>query len=124
MASNDTAIAAVMEQLIAEGPQGMAQVMTVLMNLAMRTEREQYLGAGHYERNSGRRGYANGTKPKKIDTPLGTLTLDGIPESIVQSATDRGVWISTRDLQKIPVAGPEPLRSLLDIAWSYRSSCR
>jgi putative transposase len=76
MASNDTAIAAVMEQLIAEGPQGMAQVMTVLMNLAMRTEREQYLGAGHYERNSGRRGYANGTKPKKIDTPLGTLTLD------------------------------------------------
>jgi putative transposase len=76
MASNDTAIAAVLEQLTAEGPQAMAQVMTMLMNLAMRTEREQYLGAGHYERSSGRRGYANGTKPKKIDTPLGTLTLD------------------------------------------------
>jgi transposase-like protein len=54
----------------------MSQVMTMLMNLAMRLEREQYLGAGHYERSSGRRGYANGAKPKKIDTPLGTLTLD------------------------------------------------
>jgi len=76
MASNDTTIAQVMEQLMAEGPQAMAQVMTVLMNLAMRMEREQYLGAGHYERSLGRRGYANGTKPKKIDTPAGTLTLD------------------------------------------------
>ncbi len=76
MASKDTTLAAVLEQLIAEGPQGMAQAMTTLMNLAMRMEREQYLGAGHYERSSGRRGYANGTKPKKIDTPVGTLTLD------------------------------------------------
>ncbi len=75
MASKDTTLAAVMEQLIAEGPQGMAQAMTTLMNLAMRMEREQYLGAGHYERSPGRRGYANGTKPKKIDTPVGTLTL-------------------------------------------------
>jgi hypothetical protein len=61
---------------MAEGPQAMAQVMTQLMNAAMRFEREQFLGAGHYERNSGRSGYANGTKLKKIDTPAGTLTLD------------------------------------------------
>src|SRR5215470_649573 len=58
-----------MEQLIAEGPQAMAQVMTALMNAAMRLEREQYLGAGHYERSSGRRGYANGTKPKTAGAP-------------------------------------------------------
>ena len=76
MASKDTAIAAAMEQLMAEGPQAMAQVMTTLMNLAMRMEREQFLGAGHYERSLGRHGYANGTKPKKVDTPAGTLTLD------------------------------------------------
>jgi transposase-like protein len=80
MASKDTTIAQVMEQLIAEGPQAMAQVMTALMNAAMRLEREQFLGAGHYERSSGRRGYANGTKLKKIDTPVGTLTLD-IPKT-------------------------------------------
>ena len=76
MASKDTAIAAIMEQLMAEGPQAMAPVVTALMNLAMQMEREQFLGAGHYERSSGRRGYANGAKLKKIDTPAGTLTLE------------------------------------------------
>jgi putative transposase len=76
MASNDTAIAAVLEQLMAEGPQAVAHILTVLMNQAMRLEREQFLGAGHYERSLGRHGYANGTKLKKIDTPAGTLTLD------------------------------------------------
>jgi putative transposase len=80
MASKDTTIAQVMEQLIAEGPQAIAQVMTTLMNAAMRLEREQFLGAGHYERSLGRRGYANGIKLKKIDTPVGTLTLD-IPKT-------------------------------------------
>ena len=80
MARKDTVIASIMEQLMAEGPQAMAQVVTALMNLAMRMEREQFLGAGHYERSPGRRGYANGAKPKKIDTPAGTLTLE-IPKT-------------------------------------------
>jgi putative transposase len=48
--TNDTIIATVMEQLMAEGPQAMAQIISALMNLAMRMEREQFLGAGHYER--------------------------------------------------------------------------
>jgi len=95
MASKDTAIAAIMEQLIAEGPQAMAQVMTTLMNAAMRLEREQFLGAGHYERSFGRRGYANGTKLKKIDTPVGTLTLDvpktaGAPKPFFPQSLERG----------------------------------
>ena len=34
--TNATIIATVMEQLMAEGPQAMAQIMTALMNLAMR----------------------------------------------------------------------------------------
>ena len=95
MASNDTTIAAVMEQLMAEGPQAMAQVMTALMNAAMRLERDQFLGAGHYERSLGRRGYANGTKIKKIDTPAGTLTLDvpktaGAPKPFFPQSLERG----------------------------------
>ena len=95
MASNDATIAAVMEQLMAEGPQAMAQVMTALMNAAMRLERDQFLGAGHYERSSGRRGYANGTKLKKIDTPAGTLTLDvpktaGAPKPFFPQSLERG----------------------------------
>lgn len=83
--SRDTLIATVMEQLMAEGPQAMAQVVTVLMNLAMLMEREQFLSAGHYERAPERRGYANGAKPKLIDTPAGTLNLE-VPKT---AGTDR-----------------------------------
>ena len=93
--TSDTIIAAVMEQLVAEGPQAMAQVMTALMNLAMRMEREQFLGAGHYERAAERCGYANGTKPKLIDTLAGTLSLDvpktvGTDEPFYPQALERG----------------------------------
>jgi putative transposase len=64
-----------MEQLIESGSEEMASVFAGLFNLAMRIERERFLGAGHYERTPERRGYANGTRPKKIDTPAGTVTL-------------------------------------------------
>jgi transposase-like protein len=64
-----------MEQLIEGGAGEMAQVFAGLFNLAMRIERERFLGANHYERSPERRGYANGIRPKKIDTPAGTVTL-------------------------------------------------
>jgi putative transposase len=54
-----------MEQLMAEGPQATAPVVTLLMNLAMRMERKRFLGAGHYERSPGRRGYATAASLKR-----------------------------------------------------------
>ena len=71
----DNALEALMEQLIEGGAGEMAQVFAGLFNLAMRIERERFLGANHYERSPERRGYANGIRPKKIDTPAGTVTL-------------------------------------------------
>ena len=71
----DSALEALMEQLIESGSEEMASVFAGLFNLAMRIERERFLGADHYERTPERRGYANGTRPKKIDTPAGTVTL-------------------------------------------------
>ena len=65
-----------MEQLIESGSAEMASVFAGLFNLAMRIERERFLRAGHYERTAERRGYANGTRPKKLDTPAGTVTLE------------------------------------------------
>ena len=70
-----TSIEALMEQLIENGTEDMAAVFAGLFNLAMRIERERFLGADHYERTPERRGYANGIRPKKIDTPAGTVTL-------------------------------------------------
>ncbi len=46
--TRDTTIAAIMEQLIDHGPDGMARAFAALFNLAIRIERERFLGAGHY----------------------------------------------------------------------------
>lgn len=93
--TQDRIIDEVMEQLIAQGPGGMAAVFTRLFNLAMRFERENFLGARHYERNDERRGYANGVKSKRIDTPAGTLILDvpktaGTAEPFYPQSLERG----------------------------------
>jgi len=69
----DTAFEAVLEQLIEHGPCDIASVFARAFELAMQIERERFLGAGHYERTAERRGYANGYKPKRIDTPAGTV---------------------------------------------------
>lgn len=92
-------IGELMEQLIAQGPGGMATVFTRLFNLAMRFEREDFLGARHYERSDERRGYANGVKSKRIDTPAATLTLDvpktaGADEPFYPQSLERGTRTS------------------------------
>ena len=69
----DTAIEALVEQLIEHGPGEIASVFARAFELAMQIERERFLGAGLYERSPDRQGYANGYKPKRIDTPAGTV---------------------------------------------------
>ncbi len=91
----DNALEALMEQLIESGTEEMASVFAGLFNLAMRIERERFLCAGHYERSSERRGYANGSKPKKLDTPAGTVRLQvpktaGHEEPFYPQALERG----------------------------------
>jgi len=91
----DTAIEALMEQLIDNGSEDMGVVFASLFDLAMRIERERFLGAEHYERTSQRRGYANGTKPKRLDTPAGSLTVNvpktaGHDEPFYPASLERG----------------------------------
>jgi putative transposase len=57
-----------------QGWEALPQLLTVVINAAMRAEREEYLGAGRYERSPERRGHANGFKPKTVQTRLGDLT--------------------------------------------------
>ena len=59
---HDEAIEAVLEQLIEHGPERIATAFARTFEMAMRIERERFLGAGHYERTTDRRGYANGYK--------------------------------------------------------------
>ena len=65
-----------------------------MLNEAMRIERCQALEAGPYERNERRRGYANGFKPKTLETRLGSMTVQ-VPQTrgveFYPSALEKGV---------------------------------
>ena len=53
------------------GFEDMGDAMRIIFNQAMLIERETYLQAGFYERNANRADYANGFKPKTLNTRLG-----------------------------------------------------
>jgi transposase-like protein len=54
-------------------------MIRILVNEAMRVERQSYLGASPYERTPERRGCANGFKTKKVKTRVGEIAFD-IPQ--------------------------------------------
>lgn len=69
-----------LEVLAERGFEGMAQAMQTLLNEAMKLERSQVLGARPYERTPERRGYANGYKPKTVESRVGRLEL-AVPQA-------------------------------------------
>ena len=64
-----------LELLKENGFDGMAEAVTLLMNVAMAAERSEYLGARPYERSATRVGHANGFKDKTLKTRIGELPL-------------------------------------------------
>ena len=92
--NNYNKLDAVMEMLIENGFDGFADALRILLNEAMKIERDHILRAGLYERTETRRGYANGYKPKTVDTRVGKLVLD-VPQvrgdvDFYPSALERG----------------------------------
>jgi len=75
----DTLVDQIVKGLIGEGMEGLKPVLELLLNGAMKMEREQFLRAGSHERTEDRKGYANGYKPKELQTRLGALDLQ-IPQ--------------------------------------------
>ena len=96
---DSTTIASALEHLTANGFEGMAHAIEILMNEAMKLERSDFLGAGPYERTAERQGYANGFKPKRMKTRVGELDLaipkvrglDGGVEPFYPCALERGL---------------------------------
>ena len=62
------------EALISQGLDALPEVIQILINTAMRIERERHVGAGAYERSPDRKAHANGYKEKTVKTRLGALT--------------------------------------------------
>lgn len=68
-------------QLLAEnGFDGMAQAIEILFNEAMKLQRTEAIQAAPYQRTEDRRGYANGFKPKTVNSRLGRLELQ-VPQT-------------------------------------------
>ena len=82
-----TTVAHALELLTAHGFDGLAEALQLLLNEAMKIERSDYLGAAPYERSDGRRGHANGFKPKTVSSRLGKLE-PSIPQ--VREAAEGG----------------------------------
>ena len=84
----------VMELIAEQGLDGMADAYRILLNEAMKAERAAVLGAGHYERAEGRKGYANGYKPKTIAARIGNITVQ-VPQArdieFYPSALEKGI---------------------------------
>lgn len=81
-------------QLLADnGFEGMANAMQILFNEAMKIERTEYIGAEPYQRTEQRRSYANGFKPKTVNSRVGKLELK-VPQTrdgdFYPSALERG----------------------------------
>ncbi len=84
----------VMAILTESGFDGMADAMAVLMNEAMKLDRDHHLGAGPWERSKKRCGHANGFKPKQVQTRVGVLPLQ-VPQTrdtdFYPSSLERGL---------------------------------
>src|SRR5215207_8823404 len=92
---NHSLLNQIVNHLCAEGSEGMAEAMRLLLNHAMKAERSEALGAAPYERSTTRKGHANGFKPKTLQTRLGELTV-AVPQvrgelEFYPSALERGL---------------------------------
>ena len=66
--------AELMEQVAEQGLEILPELIRIVVNAAMQAERSEYLQAEHYQHTDERRGYANGYKPKTLQTRVGDIT--------------------------------------------------
>lgn len=71
----DTITEEIVKGLIGQGSEGLKSILELLLNAAMKIERAQFLRAEAHERTEERKGYANGYKPKGLQTRMGALEL-------------------------------------------------
>ncbi len=93
--SESTFLTEVVGILNEHGFDGVSRCVEILINEAMRIERNNALKAGPYERSENRKGYANGFKPKTVRSRIGNLTFE-VPQvrgdvSFYPSALERGI---------------------------------
>lgn len=82
----------ILEHLISDGAKNLVPTIELLLNEAMKLEREAALNARPYERSEERKGYANGFKERDYASRMGTLK--------VQIPQVRGLSFYPKSLEK------------------------
>ncbi|MBW2108892.1 MAG: transposase [Deltaproteobacteria bacterium] len=72
---DNTAIGRMLEAVIENGMEGLEAAISILLNEAMKVERSRVLCAEPWQRTEGRLGYANGYKPRSLNSRVGKLSL-------------------------------------------------
>jgi len=93
----------IMEGLISQGMDYIPEMIRVLINLAMQMERQAYLQASPYERTPERKDYANGYKPKTVNTRMGPITFD-VPQVRKGAFYPRSLEKGTRSERALKLA--------------------
>ena len=88
------AMAEIVQLVMEDGLEGLGPAVSILLNEAMRIERNRALAAEPWERTPERKGHANGYKPRTLKTRLGKLDLQ-VPQvrgdvEFYPSALERG----------------------------------
>jgi len=65
-----------LEQIATQGFDVLPELIRIVINAAMRAERQQHLGVAPYQHSPDRQGHANGYKSKTVKTRLGEITFD------------------------------------------------
>lgn len=99
----DTLVDQIVKGLIGQGTDGIVPVLELLLNTAMKVEREQFLGAGAHERSEERKGHANGYKPKEVQTRMGNLEL-AVPQVRGLGFYPKSIEKGTRSEKALKVA--------------------
>lgn len=95
-----TTVSGVLDLLVENGLESMAEAMATLLNEAMKIERSSVLRAEPGERSTERVGYANGFKPKRLSSRAGLLDLQipqvrplpgGAPLEFYPRSLERGI---------------------------------
>lgn len=73
--SHDNVLSLLFQLLVGKKEEAFQEILSTIYNVVMSLERENHLRAGNYERKDGRDGYANGYKPRTLQTRIGTLDL-------------------------------------------------
>ena len=79
MAVNDIGEIGLLVQEAFSSDQGLRRLLEAVVNSGMREEAATHLGASMHERSADRRGYRNGSKPRRFKTRAGELELE-IPQ--------------------------------------------